>query len=214
MIRRVLLWITLLAVITACSSQAPQFDDAASLELIDPVTAEEIEQSLSVWRNSLVDYLKQPGESWSSRLAGLRDLRGTHVLRPERITFSALAQGNDIRDPDTWDIQGLFLGRKTLGYQHWYVFIVGVIEREDYRPVAIRDIRLMALTRSYPRGSWAQGAADAESLDRYGRAYRHQSPVHFPADDDRYQVDLVEERVRVRENGSGAEWTLDLKAMR
>lgn len=214
MVRRVLLWIPLLALVTACSSQGPQFDDAAGREVVDPVTADEIEKSLAFWSNSLVDYLNQPGESWSSRLSGLRALRGRQVLRPERIVFSALAQGGDIRDPDTWDVRGLFLGRKTLGYRHWYVFIVGVVEREDYRPMAIRDVRLMALTKAYPRGLWAQGAPDAESLHGYRRAYQNQSPVRFPADDDRFQIDLVENQVRVLETASGAEWTLDLNATR
>jgi hypothetical protein len=167
---------------------------------------------VTVWRGDLIAYFQRGDGQWSTRLSQLRDLRTRRGPRPGRITFASLAADSNIRRADAWDVTGLLLGRQTLGGRHWYLFIVGIVQRESYRPVAIRDMRLVAFSTGGALPDWRLGAADPRSLAQYRDAYTHQKPVRFPADDDSYGVETAGDQVKVREVRSGAEWTLPLTA--
>jgi hypothetical protein len=199
---------TLLAsLFLGCASRAPHSP------VVAPSTAISLEESwvrelTEIWRDDLTAYLKRGGEDWPTRLSRLRDVQTRRGLRPGRICFSTLAAGGDPDSADSWDVDGLLLGRQTLGGRHWYLFIVGVVRREGFRPVEIRDLRLAAFATSGSDPLWRQGEADPQSLERYKETYRENIPIRFPADDDSYRIEVAGYQVTVRELRSGAEWTL------
>ena len=203
--------VLLASMLVGCASRAPQSPDATA-----PTTAGLEERKalelIGIWRGDLAAYLQRGQGEWSTRLSQLRDLRTRRGPRPGRIVFASLAAGGDIRRADAWDVTGLLLGRQTLGGRHWYLFIVGIVERKRYRPVTIRDMRLVALSSGGALPDWRLGAAYGESLERYRHAYTHQRPVRFPAADDGYRIETAGYQVSVRERRSGAEWTLLLTA--
>lgn len=201
---------TLLACLfLGCASRGPR----SPVTAISPsISLEEskVRELTTFWRDDLADYLKRTEEDWPTRLSRLRDFQTRRGLRPGRIDFSTLAAGGDPDSADSWDVNGLLLGRQTLGGRHWYLFIVGVVQRESFRPVEIRDLRLMAFATGGSDPLWSQGEANPQSLDRYWETYRQNIPVRFPADDDSYRVEIDGDRVTVRELRSGAEWMLSL----
>jgi hypothetical protein len=162
----------------------------------------------AIWQEDLAAYLKREELDWPTRLSQLRDMQTRQGLRPGRIQFTTLAAGGDPDRADAWDVTGLLLGRQVIGERDWYVFIVGIVEREDFRPVEIHDIRLMAFTAGGDEPIWREGAPNAESLRGYKEAHKLNIPIRFPADDDGYELEVDENRVTVREVDSGGEWTL------
>lgn len=190
-----------------CASRAPRPLVVTPSPVIS-LEEEKVRELTTIWRDDLADYLKRGEEDWPTRLSRLRDIQTRRGLRPGRIYFSTLAAGGDPDSADAWDVNGLLLGRQTLGGRHWYLFIVGVVRREGFRPVEIRDIRLEAFATGGSDPLWREGEANPQSLDRYWETYSHNIPIRFPADDDSYRVEVVGYQVRVRELRSGAEWTL------
>ncbi len=199
---------TLLAsMFLGCASRGPR----PQVAVVSPATnveASKARELTTIWRDDLTAYLKRGGEDWPTRLSRLRDVQTRRGLRPGRIYFSTLAAGGDPDSADSWDVSGLLLGRQMVGGRDWYLFIVGVVQRESFRPIEVRDLRLMAFATGGSDPLWRQGEANPESLNRYWETFRQNIPVRFPADDDGYRVEVVGNRVTVRELRSGAEWTL------
>lgn len=212
-IARILVPVVLAFLLHGCASRGPR-SPVASVSTEMSVEEQKVREFTTIWQDDLVEYLNREELDWPTRLSQLRDIRSRRGLRPGRICFASLAAGGDTDRADAFDVVGLLLGRQSVEGHQWYLFIVGVVEREDFRPVEIRDVRLIALESGGGDPLWLQGEADAQSLARYKETYKYNIPIRFPADDDSYEVHVVGDRVTVRELRSEAEWTLTLSADR
>ena len=73
-----------------------------------------------------------------------------------------------------------------------YLFIVGIVQREGYRPLALVDIRLVALSLQGGNVQWTVGDGDAQALQRYRARLDASAPLRFPADADRFERGRVQ----------------------
>jgi hypothetical protein len=100
-------------------------------------------------------------------LARLPALRSSAVQRPGQIVFGA----NDIEssqpERDGYDTFGLLLDRRNSTGGPWYVFVVGSLERRDYRPVSVADIRVVAMSVKDGATLWETGFGDTAALAKY-----------------------------------------------
>lgn len=208
-ILRILLPILLATVFTGCGTRAPRTPVAATATstIVEEQKAREL---ITIWRDDLTEYLNGEGGDWPTRLSQLRDIQTRRGLRPGRICFATLAAGGDPDRADAWDVTGLLLGQEVVEGRRWYLFIVGIVQREDFRPVEVRDIRLAAFATGDEDPLWRQGAANPQSLKRYKDVYWENLPIRFPADDDNFGVTVTGSQVTVRELHSGAEWKIAL----
>lgn len=212
-IARMLVPFVLAFLLPGCATRGPR-SPVATVSSEISMEEQMAREYTAIWRDDLAKFLEREELDWATRLSQLRDMQSRNGLRPGRISFTTLAAGGDPDSADAFDVVGLLLGRQSVGRDQWFLFVVGVVERDDFRPVEIRDVRLIAFESGGSDPLWVEGEADARSLELYKETYKYNIPIRFPDDDDSYQVDLVGDRVTVRELRSGAEWTLLLKADR
>jgi hypothetical protein len=91
-----------------------------------------------------------------------------------------------------------------------YVFVVGTVERSDFRPVAVVDIRIAAMSVRDGTLAWEVGNGDSASLARYREAADPNVAARFPADRDRFRLFDCPAAICVEETFSGARWVLPL----
>lgn len=210
-ILRILLPLLFATVFTGCGTRAPRTPVAATATSIS-LEEQKARELITIWRDDLTDYLDEEEGDWPTRLSQLRDIQIRRGLRPGRICFATLAAGGDPDRAAAWDVNGLLLGQEVIGGRPWYLFIVGIVQREDFRPIEVRDIRLVAFATGDEDPLWRQGAANPQSLKWYKNVYWENLPIRFPADDDNFGVVVTRSQVTVRELHSGAEWTIALTA--
>ncbi len=199
----------LLLLLQACATRATRpAPDAAE----PPLGEERARQVVAVWQQQLADYLDHAGGGDPSALARLAALRATGTLRPARIIVGALDIDAGVAERDGFDAQGLLLAPRPDARSEPYVFVVGIVRRAGYRPVAIVDIRLVALSMRGGRLEWTVGDGDPKALMSYRALLDSTVPLRFPADKDRFDLVPCAPRVCVSEQTSSARWSLDLPA--
>jgi hypothetical protein len=164
---------------------------------------------LGEWQHRLGEYLAANGDD-PAALAQLPQLRTPATLRPGRIVFGAIDVDAVVAERDGYDVYGLLLDRIADPAGSWYLFIVGTVERRDYRPAEVTDVRLAAMSVRAGRTVWVTGSAPTEALARYRSRAAAAAVLRFPADDDRFRVSACADGVCVEEIGSGANWSIDL----
>ena len=87
-------------------------------------------------------------------------------------------------------------------------FLVGIVERERYRPIAIRDIRVVRTGLTASKRDWSLSLADPLALQRYRQAQEAAAAVRFPGPLDRFDMRAAAGQVRVQETRSAADWVL------
>ncbi len=111
------------------------------------------------------------------------------------------------------DVDGLLLGHRIIGSRPWFLFLVAEIQKG-----VIKDIRLVAMNCEGTHFTW-RASADTDAAQRYRAASRPmgdsmpgETPSNhaFPLPSDRFQISVTNTRVRVRQRGSTASWSLDL----
>ncbi len=162
---------------------------------------------ITEWQTRLEDRLTRAGGD-PAALAQLPALRSPTTARPAQIVFSVTDIDALVPERDGYDAIGLLLGKHVDAGDTWYVFVVGTVERRDYRPVAVVDVRLTALNMAKGAAAWNTGAANAEQLRQYRHAEIGSAGYPFPADSDRFRVKPCAPSVCVEEEQSGARWTL------
>jgi hypothetical protein len=162
------------------------------------------------WQQRLGSYLVEHGAGDPGALSQLPLLRAPTALRPGRIVFGVTDVDAVVADRDGYDVYGLLLERVPDPAGAWYLFVVGTIERNDYRPRAVADVRLAALSMRQGRPVWATGRAEAQSLERYRQWAGTATALRFPGDRDGFRVYACAARLCVEESGSGGVWSIDL----
>ena len=178
----------------------------------EPTTSESrslaAERAFGLWRSRLAEHVATAGQGDPAILAELPALRSPASLRPTQIVFSvtdidALAPGRD-----GFDAVGLMVGRHSDASAVAYVFVVGVIERQAYRPAALIDVRVVALTLHEADTMWLTGPGNAQALRSYERQRDAHTVLRFPAAQDRFALAPCASTMCVEERVSGARWTL------
>ncbi|HMO47561.1 MAG TPA: hypothetical protein PKB14_16220 [Rubrivivax sp.] len=205
-----------LLLLQACASRGPRPADA-TLDAA-PLAEERARQIVAVWQRRLLDYIEQAGDGDPAVLAQLPAQRASGTLRPARIVFAALDVEASAEERDGFDVQGLLLGalNGTSGTSGTsgassepYLFVVGIVQREGYRPVALVDIRLVALGLQGGTAQWTVGDGDAQALQRYRARLDASAPLHFPADADRFERAPCAPRLCANERLSTAHWSVE-----
>lgn len=206
-IRKTLVLVAVVSLLAGCASRGPRAPVSVTSTEVS-LEEQKARELTSIWQGDLITYLERDEGDWPTRLSQLRDIQSRRGLRPGRICFSTLAAGGDPDSGDAMDVIGLLQGQQVFDGRNWFLFIVGIVQREDFRPVEVRDIRLMAFAADGNEPLWRSGEPNADALSRYKEAYKTNIPVRFPADDDSYQYRTEGEQVIVRELRSGGEWTI------
>jgi len=195
----------LLIALAACSPRA------VHMSVPEPhaqLAEAKVKQLISIWQDQVRQYIDRQGDGDPAVLAQTRVLHSRDVLRPGRITFGALDTGSDLPGRNGWDMQGVLIGKQASSSHAWYVFVVGIVRRNNYRPMEIQDIRMVALRAEGRKLSWETSMPDPQSVQRYRDAFAGSDPVRFPGDTDKFSMSISGDRVRVQETESGADWSL------
>ena len=171
-----------------------------------------VKELISIWQEQVRQYIARQGDGDPAVLSQTRALHSREILRPGRITFGALDTESDLPGRNGWDMQGVLIGKQAGGSDTWYVFVVGIVRRDDYRPREVQDIRMVALRAEGRTLSWETSTADPQSVQRYRDAFAGADPVRFPNDTDRFSMTVSGDHVRVQEAQSGADWSLRLSS--
>jgi hypothetical protein len=179
---------------------APELGEAAARNVV------------AQWQARIGRYVTDDGQGDPAALARLPALRSQSVPRPGRIVFSALDVSASAVERDGYDVSGLLLGKSAGESGPTYVFVVGTVERSDFRPVAVVDVRIAAMSVRGGRLGWELGNGDSASLARYRGAADATAAVRFPADRDRFRLLDCPGAICVEETVSGARWMLPAAA--
>jgi hypothetical protein len=200
--------VLLLLLLPACATRSLDPTVAAPHAQWTERTADRL---IALWQGRLEQYVDQEGGGDPVVLSHLTALQPRDVLRPGRIVFGVLDVEADLPGRSGWDIQGVLVGTQAVGGRNWYVFLVGIVRRSDYRPREVQDLRLVAVS-SHDRNkrSWVTGAPAPQAVRRYQDAFAGSRPIRFPADTDHFSMGAAAGRVLVTELQSGADWALEL----
>jgi hypothetical protein len=187
----------------ACAARAPRPEPATAAA--PALTELQARQLLHAWQQQLTDYLAQAGDGDPAALARLPAQRATGTLRPARISFGVLDVDARLAEADGYDVQGLLL---TTPQAQGYVFMVGIVQREGYRPQALVDLRPVTMQLRGGQLSWSVGEGDAQALARYRAAIDPSVPMRFPADKDHFELVPCAPGLCVAERLTQARWTL------
>jgi hypothetical protein len=189
----------------ACAVRAPRPESIVAKPMLSEEHSKEI---VAEWTRRLIEYIDSTGEGDPAVLTGLPALRATGTLRPAQITFGVLDVEASAAEADGFDVQGLLLSQSSDLDTDWYVFVVGIVQRQGYWPVAIADIRLVGITVRDGRLHWAIGDSDREALARYRAAVDMSDPLRFPADKDWFELVPCAPRLCADELLTRTRWSL------
>lgn len=159
------------------------------------------------WQSRLSDRITRAGGD-PAALAQLPLLRSPATARPAQIVFSVTDIDAQVPERDGYDAFGLLLGKHVDATATWYIFVVGTVERRDYRPAGIVDVRLAAMTVANGTVVWKTGTSDTDELRRYRHTPLASAGSPFPAESDRFNLKSCAPSVCVEEERSTARWTL------
>jgi hypothetical protein len=163
---------------------------------------------VDAWQHRLAEYIDSAGDGDPAVLARLPALRATGTLRPARISFGVLDLDASTTEADGFDVQGLLLSPAAADAAQSYVFVVGVVQRQGYRPSAIADIRPVVMSVRGDHLVWSVGDGNAQALTRYRAALDPSAPLRFPADQDDFELVSCAPRQCVQERFTDARWVL------
>ena len=202
--------LALLLLLQACATRAPRPASVAAEAALGEPHARQI---VAVWQQQLTAYLDHAGGGDPAALAQLPSLRATGTLRPARIVFGALDVEASVAERDGFDVQGLLLAPRPGATADPYVFVVGIVQRDGYRPVALVDVRLVAMATRGGRLEWTVGDGDPQALLRYRARMDPAAPLRFPADKDRFELVSCAAGLCADEPLSAARWRLTWLAL-
>ena len=199
--RRAALWLSAL-LLCACATRAPRPEPTTVAPALGELHARQL---VNAWKQQLTEYLASAGDGDPAVLARLPALRATGTLRPARITFGVLDIDARLGEADGFDVQGLLLAAP---HTQGFVFMVGIVQREGYRPQALVDLRpvTMQLTGGHIR--WDVGEGDTQALARYRAAIDLTVPLRFPADKDDFELVACASGLCVAERLTQARWAV------
>ena len=170
------------------------------------------------WQEGVARYVETQGHGSISVLRETTDLRSPRSHRPAQIIIGELdvpVAGSGLF-VEARDVRGVLLGVRRVGTDNWFLFLVGVINRQGEHP-RIEDIRLAGLVADSRGLRWSLAEADPAALDRYlsslsltGDKTPHpvQHHVLFPMIEDVFRLDVAGSVVTATDTRSGACWKL------
>jgi hypothetical protein len=161
---------------------------------------------LAHWQTHISRYVTADEHGGAAALARLPALRSPAVARPGRIVFSALDIAASAVERDGHDVFGLLLGKPPGETGATYVFVVGTVERSEFRPVAVVDVRIAVMSIRHGTVEWKLGDGNRASMARYRAAADPTAAPRFPADRDRFRLLDCPSAICVEEAVSGARW--------
>ena len=164
--------------------------------------------AVAAWQARLGQHIEDSGGGDPAALAQLPALRSPAVARPSQILFAATDIEAAVPERDGFDVFGLLVGKHSTANGPRYVFLVGVVERRDYWPVWVGDVRVAALAVNGGVATWETGPGNVEALMRYRAGADLSTTVRFPALRDRFRVVDCDPGVCVEELNTGARWAL------
>jgi hypothetical protein len=194
------------AALSGCAIYSPPATSAKVHELPE-ATARAV---IATWQARLAEHIANAGDGDPAILSQLPGLRSPAVARPGQIVFAATDVEAYATERDGYDVFGLLLGKQGTAAGPRYVFVVGAVERQDYWPVAVTDIRIAAMSVKGGVATWETGPANADALMRYRKTAETSIAVRFPAEHDQFRLVGCDPGVCVDELRSGARWALYL----
>lgn len=196
--------VLLAAGLGGCAMYSPPPVDRPAIRDLPAVTGT---IAIAAWQERLARHIESANGD-PAVLAQLPALRSAAVVRPAQILFAATDIEARVPERDGFDVFGLLVGKHSSSAGPRYVFIVGVVERQDYWPMTVGDVRVAALAMREGGATWQTGLADVEALRRYRAASDTSTTVRFPAAQDRFRLVDCDPGVCVEELRSGARWAL------
>lgn len=170
------------------------------------------------WREGVTRYVETQGHGSISALRDTTDLRSPRSYRPAQITIGQLdvpAAGSSLF-AEPRDVRGVLLGVRQVEGRYWFLFLVGVMNRQGEHP-RIEDVRLVGLSVDGRGQRWLMTQADPAALDRYlsslaGGRTPHPAQHHllFPRFEDVFHLEVTGPVVTATETRSGACWKLPI----
>ncbi len=170
-------------------------------------------QPIEQWQRGVTQYIQHCGNGDPNVLREAAQLRSPRDLRLARVTFGVNNVGGGPPFSPARDAQGVLVGHPQVDGRRWYVFLVGIVAREatlDASSHGVKDIRLVCLDAERGSYRWRVSPPDEVSLDRY-RAAAVAGPPTFPGEADVFRLSVSGGEVSVREERSGARWTLAVR---
>ena len=199
--------VVMAVLLNGCATYAPRPATNAAPHDLPDATASGV---VAEWQRRLGQHVAEAGSGDPAVLAQLPSLRSSAVMRPGQIVFAATDVESFVAERDGYDVFGLLVGKQDSSAGPRYVFIVGTVERHDYRSVAVADMRLTAMSVRNGVASWQTGPTDEQALDRYRKSADPSAAVRFPADRDQFRMNACPPGVCVEEIASGARWSIYL----
>ena len=180
-----------------------------------------VQGPLPTWQRRVERYVARQGNGDPNVLRDTVDLRARSAPRPARVTFGEL----NVPGPGLWpfrstrDVNGVLVGRHTLGSENWFIFVVGVVQRQPVSEAGVEDIRLLGFTSAQNRLRWCVAPEAPEAVARYVRTWLPDNTAPqvvappapaFPADADVFTLEPDGQCVTVTEQHSGATWQMQL----
>lgn len=166
--------------------------------------------SISSWQGSLSKYVRETGDGDPTVLRNM-------TLADNRPGFSVIGHHDTT---ESTDVNGLLLGHEEIGGRMWFVYLVGLVQKER-----VSDIRLAAVSMENGKTIWRRGEESEKSFNGY-RAYgmkqakerfpdRKTAPPRytgFPRPDDVFKLMNENGRLVATHEASGARWGLAIAA--
>lgn len=168
--------------------------------------------TLSSWQGSVSKYVRDTGGGDPSVL---RDM----TLADNRPGFSVIGHHDTTRSND---VNGLLLGHEQIDGELWFVYLVGLVEKER-----VKDIRLAAVSMENGKAVWKRGKESERSFNAYRDYGMKQAKDRFPArktppprytdfprPDDVFKLSNVNGNLVATHEASGARWGLTMLSER
>ena len=166
--------------------------------------------TINEWQKSLEQYAAQEVNHDTAFL------RENSMSAPRR-HFTILGTATPEKSTD---VEGLLLGRKNLEAAGgpWLIFLVGRVKQRE-----VEDIRIALRSDDAGEARWIVGDDDSEAFDAY-KAYREKMwrerhpgrkdpplfAYDFPAEEDRFELEIAKAAIVVKHEASGATWSLPI----
>jgi hypothetical protein len=200
--------LTLLAVVlNGCATYVPRPPTNVAAQALEETTSTRL---IGEWQERVARHIALAGGGDPAVLSQLPGLRSPSVLRPGQIVFGANDIDSSVAERDGYDVFGLLVGKRNSVGGSRYVFIVGTVQRRNYRSVAVADIRVTTLSMHKGTTYWQTGDSDKQALARYRASADPATAVRFPADRDQFRMVACPDRICVDDMVSGARWSLYL----
>jgi hypothetical protein len=164
--------------------------------------------TMSGWQSSVERYIDNVGQGDPNVL---REVTWPKSAR----AFSVIENSQPGKSQDA---NGLLLAAPQIGDRRWFVFLVGIVNKQ-----IVCEIHLAALSAQGPERIWRTGPNDQNAVKAYlefkQNLWHERFPDRptpappytiFPQEDDRFSVTVERGRVIVTHPASGARWELEV----